>query len=197
MKEAVSQACEAFGASSKRTAAPTAAYESGEWRTVIRLLKKYAGPLMEEERAVAASLQQAGSAEAFVKKEEAAVPEKKRKRKEEKPDLHTQNIGRIEAYLKAYESAAAERELFIGIRPEHIHLADEFKGAASEPFTAVADFVELLGSELCVYFNAFGGRLICKLSADRLIRMGEEVRLCFDMEKLKLFDGVGGMRIVK
>ena len=57
--------------------------------------------------------------------------------------------------------------------------------------------MELLGSELCVYFNAFGSRLICKLSADRLIRMGEEVRLCFDMEKLKLFDGVGGMRIVK
>ena len=119
------------------------------------------------------------------------------RRPREEAQAQRGNIGRIEAYLKAYAGASAENELFVGIRPEHIHLAEEFRGAASEPFTAVADFVELLGSELCVYFNAFGGRLICKLSSDRLIRMGEEVRLCFDMEKLKLFDGVGGMRIGK
>ncbi len=168
------------------------AFARGDRRTAKKVLRNLKKQLDEADFTVAARLKQVNSAEAFLKKEETA-PEGKKKRRAEKHDLHAENLQKLEKYLAAYREAKEKGELFVGVRPEHIRLCEE--GEKGDSFTAVADFVELLGSELCVYFNAFGGRLICKLDAGKLIRMGDEVRFRFVTDKLKLFDCVGGMRI--
>lgn len=85
---------------------------------------------------------------------------------------------------------------YVGIRPEDVHFASDFKGNKSETLAVTAEFVELLGSELCVYFDIGDNRVIMKSGLARMIKTGDAAELCFDMDKLRLFDAISCERVL-
>lgn len=155
--------------------------------------------LKNSDLAVAGIIKKFDSAGVFGKsKESAEVADvgKKKKTKQEKPSLEEENRKLIEKYVAAYGDDDATTNALIGIRPEDIHFYDDFDGNKSEPFTATAAFVELLGSEFCAYIDMFGKRIIMKCGINRLVKTGDEMKLCFDMDKLRLFDAVSNDRVL-
>lgn len=122
--------------------------------------------------------------------------EKKKKTHEKPLSLEERNLQTIDTYLAAYSAPGAAAEAVIGIRPEDVHLYDAFTGNKSAPVRVRATFVELLGSEYCVYIDLPGGKLIMKTSLDRVIRTGDEIDICFNMDKLRVFDKINGTRVL-
>ncbi|EKF20494.1 ABC transporter ATP-binding protein [Nitratireductor pacificus] len=77
-----------------------------------------------------------------------------------------------------------------GIRPEHLHLADDGKG-----FEAVATNVEPTGSETLVQVR-MGEQIVSALLRDRVnIRAGDAVRLGVKADKAHLFDAETSQRL--
>ena len=124
----------------------------------------------------------------------------KGKTKDKKPlaaDVAAQNKADIQEYLNRYSAEAAEsNSLLVGIRPENIHIAAEYNGNKSATFTAAVDFVELLGSEYCVHVKAFDNEFILKLDNAHTVTVGDELQLCFNLDRLKIFDKISGKSII-
>ena len=118
------------------------------------------------------------------------VEEKKSKKKEPEKTLTEKNNELIDRYLELYGAADAEDYAYIGIRPEDVHFADEFNGNKSEAFKAEAAFVEMLGSDFNVYIDLFDSKIIMKSSLIRPVKTGDVVELCFDMDKIRIFDTI-------
>ncbi|WP_113156727.1 ABC transporter ATP-binding protein [Nitratireductor sp. OM-1] len=77
-----------------------------------------------------------------------------------------------------------------GIRPEHLHLADDGQG-----FEAVATNVEPTGSETLVQVRV-GDQIVSALLRDRVnIRAGDTVRLGVQADKAHLFDAETSQRL--
>ncbi len=77
-----------------------------------------------------------------------------------------------------------------GIRPEHLHLADDGQG-----FEAVATNVEPTGSETLVQVR-LGDQIVSALLRDRVnIRAGDTVRLGVQADKAHLFDAETSQRL--
>ena len=92
----------------------------------------------------------------------------------------------LEQYKLALEG---EHEVNIGIRPENIHLANEFTGKTkSDKFEILSDVVELMGSELLIHSNWNDVDLVSKISTGTLVRPHTNVELVFDLAKVHLFD---------
>lgn len=81
----------------------------------------------------------------------------------------------------------------IGIRPEHIHLDNEYNDPnKSEAFTIQSDVVELLGSELLLHSNWNDVDMIAKISTGTLVKHHENVDLSIDTSKVLVFDANSG-----
>ena len=92
----------------------------------------------------------------------------------------------LEQYKLALEG---EHEVNIGIRPENIHLSNEFTGKTkSDKFEIVSEVVELMGSELLIHSPWNDVDLISKISTGTLVRPHTNVELVFDLAKVHLFD---------
>lgn len=160
------------------------------------LLHEIIKRLKQSDLVVSAMLKQVESAYIANKKEEKTIkkPAKEKRFSHKSADfsLEEENISLAKKYFNEYKNELANHKVLFGVRPENIHFYDEFTGNASETFCVKVEFVELLGSEYCIHFNLFGSRLIMKSSVNRLVKIGEEIKVCFDMDKIKLFDFVSG-----
>ncbi|MCV0349264.1 MAG: sn-glycerol-3-phosphate ABC transporter ATP-binding protein UgpC [Nitratireductor sp.] len=99
---------------------------------------------------------------------------------------------RIEAGAELpFEGAPpAVGKVVYGIRPEHLHLADDGQG-----FEAVATNVEPTGSETLVQVR-LGDQIVSALLRDRVnIRAGDTVRLGVQADKAHLFDAETSQRL--
>ena len=99
---------------------------------------------------------------------------------------------RVEARAELpFEGAPpAVGKVVYGIRPEHLHLADDGQG-----FEAVATNVEPTGSETLVQVR-LGDQIVSALLRDRVnIRAGDTVRLGVQADKAHLFDAETSQRL--
>ena len=78
-----------------------------------------------------------------------------------------------------------DKEIIIGIRPEHIHSESEGERI---PITVVAEIAEMTGSETNIYFELSGKRHIARIKTERKINAGESVKLFIDPESAYFFD---------
>lgn len=89
----------------------------------------------------------------------------------------------------------ANKEVVLGIRPEHISIAAD----ENQPFHAAGrvDVYEMLGSDAIVYISQQNEeqKLIANISAEQKIAAGDYVKLSFDTEKIHLFDKATGTTI--
>ena len=92
--------------------------------------------------------------------------------------------------LGKYESALKDpHSVRVGIRPEHIHLDQEFENEhKSDKFTCQSDVVELLGSELLLHTTFDNKEMVAKISTGTLVKPHEDVELSFDTDKVLVFD---------
>jgi len=90
--------------------------------------------------------------------------------------------GRLEAFASKY----VDKDIVFGIRPEHI--TNEPKEGSSVPVTMTIDIAEPMGSESLVYMKAGTGNLIARIHGEHLFRLGEQVTVQLDLEKVSLFD---------
>ena len=96
--------------------------------------------------------------------------------------------------LQKYESyLTLPHSVSVGIRPEHIHLDDEYFDAnKSDAFVCKSDVVELLGSELLLHTNFNDIEMIAKISTGTLVKPHEDVKLSVDRSKVLIFDDNSG-----
>ena len=160
-------------------------------RLELQQLKKQ---LQECDLTVEGILKKYDSAGMFVNVEKMPVAGNTKKNKQVKT-LTEKNLETIDRFFNAYSADEATSEAYVGIRPEDIHFCDTFNGNKSNTLTVEANFVELLGSEYCIYIELFGTTLIMKAPLQKTVHTGDKLDICFDMDKLRLFDGVSGTRV--
>jgi len=91
-------------------------------------------------------------------------------------------LGRIEAP----GSPSSARPIFLGVRPDDLHVASGGSGALS--FDARINVIEPLGPETLVYAEAGGRELVATADGRATLHRGETVRLVADADALHVFD---------
>ncbi len=81
----------------------------------------------------------------------------------------------------------AGREVVLGVRPEHVHLAP-----AGEGIAAVVELAEPLGNETLLHARAGEHALTARLPSGPVPAAGAALRLAIDGDKVHLFDGKTG-----
>lgn len=92
--------------------------------------------------------------------------------------------------LHQFEQAlTGEHPVKMGIRPEHIHLDEEYTNPKkTKAFTVESGVVELMGSELLVHTPWNGTDLIAKIATGTLVKPHTEIQLTFNGDKVLVFD---------
>lgn len=81
------------------------------------------------------------------------------------------------------------KNIILGIRPEDIKDSEILVNMQRDSsIKAVIQVYELLGSEVLLYFEYAGNKVIASVHPRTMAREGDTVRLAFDMEKSYLFD---------
>jgi multiple sugar transport system ATP-binding protein len=79
-----------------------------------------------------------------------------------------------------------DREILVGLRPEHLAVAAGPETAA--PIDIAADVVEPLGADTLVFFNTGGREMVARVPPGAARRRGDRVRLHPDVSRMHLFD---------
>ncbi|MGF3066513.1 ABC transporter ATP-binding protein [Facklamia sp. P12950] len=81
-----------------------------------------------------------------------------------------------------------DQEVYIGIRPEDMHHKAE--GLNTSGLNVIAKNVEQVGSDTFVYFDhpTSSRELVARFSPARPVKIGEEVQVQLDLNKIMLFD---------
>lgn len=94
---------------------------------------------------------------------------------------------------EAKKALAGKHGVRIGVRPEDIHLANEyFDENKTATFTVKTGIVELLGSELLIHSEWSGANLIAKISTGTLVKPHTDVELVLNKDKIYVFDETCG-----
>jgi multiple sugar transport system ATP-binding protein len=91
-----------------------------------------------------------------------------------------------ERFLSA-TAARGQRELVVGLRPEHFTVANG-SGDRGATVPAIVDVVEYLGDEQLVHLHSGDVPLVAKLPIEPRLAAGQRVTLALPLEKLYLFD---------
>jgi len=86
-----------------------------------------------------------------------------------------------------------DREILLGLRPEHLTVAPGPDTAP--PIDIAADVVEPLGADTLVFFNTGGRELVARVPPGAARRRGDRVRLHPNLSRMHLFDPATQARI--
>ena len=115
-----------------------------------------------------------------------------------KDEAAAARLQQAEAKLKADEAALENaHEIIFGIRPEDIHEGDEehVKRYGGEPYDISVAVAELLGHEYYVHSDFAGGDLVAKIPLTHEIKIGDQMKILFDVPKAHIFDKATEKRI--
>jgi multiple sugar transport system ATP-binding protein len=90
---------------------------------------------------------------------------------------------------------ASGRSFILGIRPEHIDVADT--GGLVASAQAKADVVEYLGNEELLHIIVAGVDVVAVVSSDRNVRPGDIVTLHLPLDKIHLFDATTEASLIR
>ena len=81
------------------------------------------------------------------------------------------------------------RNAVMGLRTEHITLADESQNIPKEwVFDALVDVVEPLGSETHIHASIQGVPMVAKCDGSRIVKSGDHLNLALNLDKIHIFD---------
>jgi len=85
-------------------------------------------------------------------------------------------------------------EVILGIRPENLLLRPP--ASAGEPLLAQIEIVEAIGSDIYLNFSLAGTPMTARVEATADIKVGQEVALYPDPERIHLFDPLSGVTLL-
>ncbi|MCU7729104.1 sn-glycerol-3-phosphate ABC transporter ATP-binding protein UgpC [Actinoplanes sp. KI2] len=120
---------------------------------------------------------------------------------------------------RALDGAVTDRDVIVGIRPEHFEDASVVGDKPGAAFEAPIDIVEAMGSDVFAYFtvkgesahsadlddlakdtgndlHGAGTSITARLDASSGVRRGSNARLWYDTAKLHLFDAASGKNLL-
>ncbi|MFV0532128.1 MAG: ABC transporter ATP-binding protein [Cumulibacter sp.] len=97
----------------------------------------------------------------------------------------------IDAVL--WEGETDEREVVVGVRPEHLRIAERKSGALS--VEGLIERIENLGSEQIVYVRAGQNLITAKSSREVVLERGQQIALGARLADIHLFDRATGRRM--
>ncbi len=84
----------------------------------------------------------------------------------------------------------------LGVRPEHIHDEKVVKKTYEDSLVEMkVDVAELLGAETNIYAQIGPTTIVAKVNARTDIKIGDEIELAFDMNKVHFFDPESELRL--
>ncbi len=121
----------------------------------------------------------------------------KKKIEEEKVRTREEMRKKIELYRdNALHALENEHPLYIGIRPEHFFLNEDFRGCKkSDSFKVKVNMIELLGSEYIIHTNLDDKKLQIKLNGLVSVKEEQDVDVCFDESLVQIFDIDSGLSL--
>lgn len=90
---------------------------------------------------------------------------------------------------KLKDGGYVNKEVYVGIRPEHLHEAET--DPLSRNYSSISGKIEvseLMGSETYLYFTKCGRQVIARVDAKTAKRSGDDVELQLHWDKIHLFD---------
>ncbi|ADL53525.1 ABC transporter ATP-binding protein [Clostridium cellulovorans] len=104
-------------------------------------------------------------------------------------------IGQDALYLTDKQAAVVKKEGYVGkevifgIRPEN--LSDKAEVVAANPESTIkakVEVTELMGAETYLYLTKSGNNFTSRVNGTSNAAVGDEISICFDMEKAHIFD---------
>ena len=86
--------------------------------------------------------------------------------------------------LKEYDG----KTVVMGIRPEYVHDDETSLSKADVVFETKVHVYELLGAEVFLYFDIAGNPVTARVEPNTPARVGDIVKICFDVDKINVFD---------
>lgn len=87
--------------------------------------------------------------------------------------------------LKAY----IDKEVIIGIRPEHIHDEQMYLSSMPEGIVdAKVEVTELMGAETYLYMDCAGQNIIARVDPKSTARPQDDIKVTFDTSRIHIFD---------
>lgn len=94
----------------------------------------------------------------------------------------------------SWQDTYHDREIVLGLRPEHLQLAQAQPLAALAQFDATLEVIEPVGNEMFLNLRFGELALVSRVAPQALPQPGERVRLQFDPSRLHVFDAHSGHR---
>ena len=89
----------------------------------------------------------------------------------------------------------AGTEVEFGVRPEHLRVGTGTEAGSSEPFDAIVDLVEPMGSDALLWLKVDGQVLSARVESSQRFTPGQPVTVRFRVSLASLFDAASGDRL--
>lgn len=83
------------------------------------------------------------------------------------------------------DASCDKKEVKLGIRPEHIHIASSND---SDTINAIVDVAEMVGAETFLYLTADSMKMTIKVSSSVNVKMDDKIKVVFDTNHIHIFD---------
>lgn len=94
------------------------------------------------------------------------------------------------------EGGYVGKEVIIGIRPEDVHDEDIFLTASPDSVVdATVDVTELLGAEVNLFLTVEGNAVTARVNSRNQAKIGDNIKVAFDVNKIHVFDKVTELTI--
>ncbi len=94
-----------------------------------------------------------------------------------------------ESRLNDKVKAMVGKEVTFGIRPENVSDEDRYLKAHSDAIVEVkVDITEMMGAETYLYVNCGGVNMIARVDPSTTAKVGDTIKVAFDISKLHIFD---------
>jgi len=81
------------------------------------------------------------------------------------------------------------KEVVAGIRPEHVHDEEAYLSSMTDSIVpAKVEVTEMMGAETYLYLRLEGLAFTARVNPRTTSRAGDDIKVCFDMNKIQLFD---------
>lgn len=109
-------------------------------------------------------------------------------------ESHDRRVYLVNA-IASYEELKSKTSypLIFGIRPEDIFKSNETiqkDDFMSKPFNLEVQVAELMGHEYYLHTDFADKDLVSKISTKKIVNIGDKIKLCFDLQRIHLFDQV-------
>jgi len=94
----------------------------------------------------------------------------------------------IPGSLESKISSFIGKNIYLGVRPEHISIYDYHHGTLDAAATLRVDISEPMGNEVYLYFNSPTAQIVARVSTPVDPKPGSEIKMYFDTTRAKFFD---------